>query len=133
MRWLQSVIDKTLMFVSDRLLKFVDERWDLYSGNTKNEDGSITDIYDVTTWRDENGKTHREGGPAVLGLINIKNGIRNQWWYRHGLLHREDGPAANWATTNDNSVVMTWYLNGKRINCSTQKEFEKLLKLKAFW
>ena len=43
-------------------------------------------------------------------------------------LHREDGPAVEYYSGNK-----FWYLNGKRINCSNQEEFKRLLKLKAFW
>jgi hypothetical protein len=57
-------------------------------------DGSIC-------WQDEEGKPHREGGPAVLWA----NG--GQLWYRHGEHHREDGPATKLATTK------RWYLNGR--------------------
>ncbi len=43
-------------------------------------------------------------------------------------LHREDGPALEYP-----NGLKSWYLNGKRINCSSQEEFEKFLKLQAFW
>jgi hypothetical protein len=38
-------------------------------------------------WLDEDGRLHREGGPAEI----TPDGERR--WYRHGKLHREDGPA----------------------------------------
>ena len=45
-----------------------------------------------------------------------------------GLLHREDGPAIE-----DSNGDKFWYINGENINCETQEEFERLLKIKAFW
>ena len=41
--------------------------------------------------------------------------------------HRLDGPAREWPAGKE------WYIHGERIFCSSQKEFERLLKLKAFW
>jgi len=48
-----------------------------------------------------NGKTHREGGPAVIW----KNGTEE--WYLNGKLHREDVPAVIY---EDGSK--SWFLNG---------------------
>jgi hypothetical protein len=42
--------------------------------------------------------------------------------------HRLDGPAIEYINGNK-----YWYVNDKRINCSSQEEFERLMKLKAFW
>jgi len=44
------------------------------------------------------------------------------------MLHREDGPAVVLPTG-----YKYWWFMGKHINCSSQKEFERLLRLKAFW
>jgi len=68
------------------------------------------------------GKQHREGGPAVevAGTYNI--------WVRNGKYHREDGPAMEYA-----NGCKFWFFNGKEIKCSSQKEFERLIKMKAFW
>jgi hypothetical protein len=52
----------------------------------------------------------------------------NNWWYLNGVLHREDGPALEFI---DGSKE--WYINDEQILCKTQKEFEQLMKLKAFW
>ena len=69
-----------------------------------------------------NGKCHREDGPAC----EYHDGDKH--WYLNGKYHREDGPAIEMANGNK-----YWYLNNKLINCSSQEQFEKLLKLKAFW
>ena len=70
----------------------------------------------------KNGLIHREGGPAIIH--------RDGWecWSRNGQVHREDGPAIEWP-----GHEKAWWYNGQKIDCSSQKEFERLLKLKAFW
>jgi hypothetical protein len=65
---------------------------------------------------------HRDDGPA----IEWDNGTK--FWFKNNQLHREDGPAVE-CVSGDKS----WYLNGKKIYCQSQEEFEKLIKLKAFW
>jgi len=47
-----------------------------------------------------------------------------------GLRHRDDGPAIIYG---DESELQMWWYQGKFIDCSSQEEFERLLKLKAFW
>ena len=42
-------------------------------------------------------------------------------------LHRLDGPAVKWFDGTEN-----WYIHGNNINCSSQKEFERLIKLLVF-
>jgi hypothetical protein len=58
---------------------------------------------DEETWFDQDGKRHREDGPAV------KDADGSKYWYRNGKLHREDGPAVESAAGNK-----SWYLNGER-------------------
>jgi hypothetical protein len=50
------------------------------------------------------------------------------YWIINGHFHREDGPAIEYANGNKE-----WFLNGEYISCTTQKQFEQLMKLKAFW
>ena len=69
-----------------------------------------------------NGQYHREDGPAV----ESPNG--DKWWYINSQLHREDGPAIEYI-----DGTKYWYLNGKQIDCKTNEEFLRLVKLKAFW
>jgi hypothetical protein len=42
-------------------------------------------------------------------------------------LHREDGPAFI-----DDDIEF-WFYHGRLVECSSQKDFKRLLKLKAFW
>jgi hypothetical protein len=67
-------------------------------------------------------KLHREDGPA----IEYADG--DKFWFINDKRHREDGPAIEWGDGDK-----SWYLNDKFIPCETQKEFERLMKLKAFW
>lgn len=46
-------------------------------------------------------------------------------YYKHNL----DGPAVELTENN----IKEWYCNGIKMPCSSQEEFEMLLKLKAFW
>ena len=43
------------------------------------------------SYRDNEGRLHREDGPAVV----MSNGYKA--WYKHGLRHREDAPARMWS------------------------------------
>lgn len=65
---------------------------------------------------------HREDGPAVEWIDGY------QEWYHHGKLHRLDGPAIVHPYG-----LHKWFVNNKWIECKTQKEFVKLMKLRAFW
>jgi len=68
------------------------------------------------------GKRHREDGPA----LELANG--NKYWYRDGKPHREDGPAIEGANGEK-----CWFYRGTEIECKSQEEFLRLLKMKAFW
>ena len=85
------------------------------------DDGPVIEYYNGTKFWWLNGVQHREDGPAVEFVDGAK------FWYKHGKLHREDGPAQDFIT------FKLWYYNGQHIACNTQEEFERLLKLKAFW
>jgi hypothetical protein len=49
-------------------------------------------------------------------------------WWLNGLLHREDGPAVEYA-----DGTKYWYINDIQLDCTTQKQFEQLMRLRAFW
>ncbi len=85
------------------------------------EDGPAVEFKGDKEWW-LNGVQHRENGPA----IERQDG--SLWWMRHGLLHRIDGPTIIYADGSQE-----WHYNGEKINCSSQKEFERLIRLKAFW
>ena len=59
---------------------------------------------DSTEWYNENGKRHREDGPA----IEYSSGSKE--WYLNGKCHREDGPAVDWGGGSKE-----WWLNGKKV------------------
>ena len=82
---------------------------------------AIEGINGYKAWYKE-GNLHREDGPA----IEYVNG--DKFWYKEGKRHRTDGPATEWS----NGIKAYYYLD-KYINCNSNEEYFKLLKLKAFW
>jgi hypothetical protein len=91
----------------------------------KPERGAAYTTGDLTVWTttmvDGTKKLHRDYGPAVE-----HNGYKA--WYQFGKLHREDGPAQEYEDGNK-----IWWLHNKQVICDTQEEFERLMRLKAFW
>lgn len=73
-------------------------------------------------WKNVDGKMHRDDGPAAIYV----NG--DKYWFQNGKRHRLDGPAIEWQ-----SGAKQWYYNDEHIFCQSQKEFERLIKLKVFW
>jgi len=69
-----------------------------------------------------NSQLHREDGPAIEYTDGTK------YWYLHGQQHRIDGPAYE-----DVNGTKFWWYYGEEIRCSSQEEFNRLLKLKALW
>jgi hypothetical protein len=71
----------------------------------------------------------------MLKITKLPNGgelyeydIGSKYWYLNGARHREDGPAIdNFDGTKE------WWINDEQISCITQEEFERFMKLKAFW
>jgi hypothetical protein len=96
-------------------------------------------------YKDENGQWHREDGPAYEypdgskywywhGNLHRQDGpaceyaYGTKYWYWHGKHHREDGPAVEYA---DGTKI--WFYHGQKIDCQSNQEFLRLVKLKAFW
>lgn len=65
---------------------------------------------------------HRTDGPAIEYVDGSAS------WFVNGARHRVDGPAYIYL-----GKFQLWYYQGVKINCSSQKEFERILNLKAFW
>jgi hypothetical protein len=70
-----------------------------------------------------------------VNIIKLPNGGQsreyssgNKYWLLNGKRHREDGPAVEWADGDKE-----WCINGELLPCKTQKEFEQLMRLRAFW
>ena len=75
---------------------------DLLNSTMDIDDQNVVRMIDdpeLTLYYDENGKCHREDGPAYI--------MKDRW--------------------------ELWFWRGSQIRCNSQKEFERLLKLKAFW
>jgi hypothetical protein len=85
-------------------------------------DGPAAEYYNRDKFWYQNGLRHRIDGAAV----EFNNGTK--YWYQNGLCHRIDGPAIE-----HNEGKKYWYYKGNYIKCSSQKEFERLIKMKLFW
>lgn len=70
----------------------------------------------------QNGRWHRTDGPA----IEYVNGGKD--WMQNGKRHRLDGPAVEYAEGGKE-----WWVEDELINCDSQEEFERLIRLRAFW
>jgi hypothetical protein len=68
------------------------------------------------------GWLHNNSGPAV------RTHDGDQFWYIDGECHREDGPAILYM----NGATL-WYYHNKSLPCKSNKEFLRLIKLKALW
>ena len=92
------------------------------SGRDYHSDGGVFNEQRVRwEWVDDNGKLHRETGPAVINQITEKWNFRGEKhsadgvaipgvvtkWYWHGKYHRETGPAIE---SENGSYV--WYYHG---------------------
>jgi hypothetical protein len=75
-----------------------------------------------TNWYSLNDKLHRLDGPAAEHFNGSK------WWWQNGKLHRLDGPAEECP-----DGTKSWWIEGKQVDCESQEEFERYLKLKLFW
>ena len=69
----------------------------------------------------KNDKLHREDGPAIEYVSGHKH------WFIEDMWHREDGPAIEWPNGD-----FYWFIDGKEIEVSSNEEFLRLVKLKAF-
>jgi hypothetical protein len=79
----------------------------------------------TTSWYDH-GRLHCVDGPAVTYGSGPFAG--DKCWFFYGKFHREDGPAIE-----KSNGIKYWYYHGKLIKCSCQEEFERIIKLRAFW
>lgn len=122
------IMSDSKKIVPIRSISFGNERWyyTLPDGSSviHREDGPALVWYTGDTEWYFHGKLHRIGGPALEYVdLNYRE------WSVNGRLHRLDGPAIE--DGKDNRYL--WYYYGKRLPVSSQKEFEQILKLKAFW
>ena len=82
----------------------------------------LTIMGDLEYWF-KDGFFHRENGPAIRNIIT-----GDSHYCQNGLLHRLDGPAI------DHGTYRVWAYQGYIIQCNnSQEEFERLIKMRAFW
>lgn len=91
----------------------------IVNGNLENE-WALKEFDDGTKiWYNINGCLMKYYNPLTLytGYYDDK-----------GKHHRLDGPARIW-----HIGAQEWWYHGTKIHCKSQEEFERYLKLKAFW
>ena len=107
------------------------------------KNGLIIDQYGTKIWYKDD-EYHRDNGPAVEHISGNKYWFQNgtwhridgpavinehgKFWYQYGKNHRLDGPAMEYT-----DGYKLWYYQGEHIECKSQKEFERILRLKIFW
>jgi hypothetical protein len=75
-------------------------------------------------YRDENGELHREDGPAIEWDAN-----GSKVWYWHGQIS-----STRWSSYAKMLMVPKLGITtDRRIDCQSNQEFLRLIKLKAFW
>jgi antitoxin component YwqK of YwqJK toxin-antitoxin module len=75
-------------------------------------------------WRTEDGKFHREDGPAIIWYY--PNGsIKREYFYIDGKFHRELGPAVICYNGDGSIKIERFYLNGEYLDYN-KKGFWKL-------
>tara|TARA_B100000745_G_scaffold192726_1_gene126777 strand:+ start:36729 stop:37070 length:342 start_codon:yes stop_codon:yes gene_type:complete len=65
----------------------------------------------IQSFYDDEGKLHRDGGPAQVSR-RADGSLISLAWYRHGVLHREGG-AAKRTYYLDGSCIVQWFRDGK--------------------
>lgn len=78
---------------------------------------------------------------AVIDKNNprIKHRISNtgEAWLYDDKFHRLTGPAVSYMVglTADDEIIEVheWWYHGTKIECSSQEEFERIIKMKVFW
>lgn len=83
-------------------------------------------IINLTTSYEQYSWYHNDEYPENPFRVKHKSGLES-WWYKGRLRHRLDGPALILA-----DGYKEWYFMGMKIECSSQKEFERYLKLLVF-
>lgn len=80
------------------------------------------------TWREGTATYHKTGDSLH---IVYDSGIESYWV--DNIRHREDGYAYFAPAYNGYDEIKRWYYQGEKINCETQEQFERLIKMKVFW
>ena len=78
------------------------------------------DEFGCEVWKNDDGKFHREDGPAYVRSFVVKK------WYINGELHREGGPAVVWNSIYDDE----YWLGGVNLTEEEYKKKERMLKIK---
>jgi hypothetical protein len=105
----------------DRIEKYGNSTYYYLNDKLHRLDGPAAEYCDGSKEWYQNGLCHRINGPAC-------EGCDYKAWLQNGLWHRIDGPAREWF-----NGYKEWWIEGEEINCNSQEEFERYIKLKLFW
>ena len=141
----------TPMFLTQSFNIFIDIDGNIFRGIFGNNgNGLHINFYGDKDWYKKY-KSHRKNGPASIdfdgdqyyyidNLLHRDDGPAINWkysrqWYKHGKIHREDGPAIIILDKDENIIEeeQQWCFEDKRIDCSNQEEFDRLIRLKLLW
>ncbi len=78
--------------------------------------------YGTVEFRNENNQLHNEDGPALI----LSSG--SKFWFINNKRHRIDGPAVEYY-----NGAKSYYYQDELIVVKTDEEFQRFIKLKAFW
>ena len=79
----------------------------------------IRNFGSTTLYGDENNMAYHK----LISVASVE-------YFLNELQHRVDGPAVEYFFEHS---YVEWWVNGKKLDCKSNEEFFKLLKLKAFW
>jgi len=79
----------------------------------------------VIRYYNNNGEFHRLNGPCFISNTTKQ-------WCLNGEVHRIDGPAVIYFDTKDYCIPLAWWYHGVRIDCKSQEEFERYIRLLIF-
>jgi hypothetical protein len=105
---------------SDEILEsYIDSNGDLIE--VREEKGFGEASYEAIVYR-KNGVKHRLDGPAEVINEHCCYG-NGSFWYKEGKQHRLDGPAKEYS-----DGWKKWYYEDRFIGCSSQEDFERLIR-----
>ena len=77
-------------------------------------------------------KDYYDNNGNLIGKF-VKNDIWKLYFWNNQR-HRLDGPAVEVVLQPNNTLLRSeWWYCGRKIDCQTQEEYEKILRWKAFW
>lgn len=127
-----------------KMIRLIDLKYHIDDGcyyhNNELVNGFIKDDNQIRSFK--NGILHRSDGPAIVYCNYHYHNNDFIAWYENGKKHRVDGPAVQFINSIhswhlENNDIRTgyyqWWYKGKCIDCSSQEEFERIIKLIVYF